>query len=92
LAGPAFLFAQPGSLLLENLAQRQQLAVLKIGIALRNTALDRCFWMVISRIWSNRKLAPDLSKPETVVEWPPLAKTLSGLAKPRGPVAGISLM
>ena len=31
--------------------------------------LDRCFWIVVSRIWSDWKNSLLLVKPETVVEW-----------------------
>jgi len=64
------LFSQRGSLLLENLALRQQLAVLKRKHHRpKLTALDRYFWTVISRIWSEWKNSLLILKPETVVAW-----------------------
>ena len=55
-------------LALENLALRQQLAVLRGSVkrpALSN--LDRRFWGLLSRIWKDWKLALVLVKPETVI-------------------------
>src|SRR6516165_595392 len=58
------------NLLLENLAVRQQLVVLKrrdprppIGI------LDKLFWVVASRFWAGWKEALVVVSPETVVRW-----------------------
>jgi putative transposase len=58
------------SLLLENLALRQQLAVLKrqrpkprIGL------LDKLFWISVRRVWSGWKQSLIVVKPETVVRW-----------------------
>ncbi len=58
------------SLLLENLALRQQLTVLKRkhprpGLA----ALDRLFWVLARRFWSGWKRALIVVSPETVVRW-----------------------
>ncbi len=58
------------ALRLENLALRQQLAVLKHQAKrprLRNR--DRFFWVLLSRIWSGWKSALVLVKPDTVVRW-----------------------
>jgi putative transposase len=58
------------SLVAENLALRQQLAVLR-----RRTArpqlrpVDRAFWVVLSRVWSRWAEALALVKPATVVGW-----------------------
>src|SRR5436309_1805417 len=64
------LFRAHRSLLLENLALRQQLAVLKrchprpsIGI------FDRLFWVVARRVWSGWKQSLIIVMPETVVRW-----------------------
>lgn len=58
------------SLLLENLVLRQQLSVLKRSSARpKLTRFDRCFWIAVSRIWSDWKTALVVVKPETVVEW-----------------------
>ena len=58
------------SLLLENLALRQQLAVLKrrhpsprIGL------LDKLFWVAVRRFWSGWKQSLIVVTPETVVRW-----------------------
>src|ERR1019366_5468309 len=58
------------SLLLDNLALRQQLAVLKrqhpkprIGL------LDKLFWVAVRRVWSGWKQSLIVATPETVVRW-----------------------
>jgi hypothetical protein len=58
------------SLLLENLALRQQLAVLKrqhpkprVGL------LDKLFWVAVRRVWSGWKQSLIVVTPETVVRW-----------------------
>jgi hypothetical protein len=58
------------SLLLENLALRQQLAVLKrrhpsprIGL------LDKLFWVAVRRFWSGWEQALIVVTPETVIRW-----------------------
>src|ERR1700758_697039 len=57
-------------LLLENLALRQQLAVLKRKHARpRLAALDKLFWVLVRRFWSEWKQALLLVGPETVVRW-----------------------
>src|SRR5438445_9517276 len=57
-------------LLLENLALRQQLAVLKRKHARpRLAALDKLFWVLVRRFWSDWKQALILVGPETVVRW-----------------------
>ena len=59
-----------GELALENLALRQQLAVLK-----RKTKrpklrkVDRAFWVALSRLWPDWQDALMLVKPETVIGW-----------------------
>jgi putative transposase len=58
------------TLLLSNLALRQQLAVYKRRQerpALKNR--DRLFWSLLSRIWSGWKSCLVIVKPETVVRW-----------------------
>ena len=58
------------SLIAENLALRQQLAVLR-----RQTTrpqlrpVDRAFWVVLSRTWSRWADALAIVKPETVITW-----------------------
>ena len=57
-------------LLLENLALRQQLAVLKSrNRRPRLAAPDRLFWVVARRLWSGWKQSLILVNPETVVRW-----------------------
>jgi hypothetical protein len=58
------------SLLLEILALRQQLAVLKAKHPQpRLKAADRFFWMVLRKYWSRWKEALVIVQPETVVRW-----------------------
>ena len=58
------------NLLLENLALRQQLAVLKRKRPQPRLAfLDKLFWVMLRRIWSGWKQALILVKPETVARW-----------------------
>src|SRR5258708_21832187 len=64
------LLSSRRDLLFENLALRQQLMVFKrhdsrpkIG------SLDKLFWVVTRRLWSEWKLALAIVTPETVVKW-----------------------
>ena len=57
-------------LALENIALRQQLAVLKRTT--KRPALthaDRAFWVALSRLWPDWQHALILVKPETVIRW-----------------------
>ncbi len=66
----AGFFRARRDLLLENLALRQQLAVLKQKHPQpRFAAPDRLFWMVLRRLWSGWKQALLIVQPETVVRW-----------------------
>jgi putative transposase len=57
-------------LALENLALRQQLAVWKARQPRpRLTALDRIFWVVLSRAWKSWRSSLHMVRPETVVGW-----------------------
>jgi hypothetical protein len=57
-------------LLLENLALRQQLAVLKQRHAQpRIAAPDKLFWVIMRLVWPGWKWALILVQPETVVRW-----------------------
>ena len=57
-------------LLLENLALRQQLAVLnRSGKRPQLRPSDRIFWMVLSRIWRHWTETLLIVQPETVVRW-----------------------
>jgi len=64
------LFRSRGNLLLENLALRQQLAVLKRRHPQPRFPLsDRWFWMVLKQFWSGWKQALILVQSETVARW-----------------------
>ena len=57
-------------LALENLALRQQLAALRRQSKRpRLKKRDRIFWAVLSRIWTNWRLALLIVQPDTVVGW-----------------------
>jgi putative transposase len=54
----------------ENLALRQQLAVWKARQPWpRLPALDRIFWVVLSRAWKSWRSSLHMVRPETVVGW-----------------------
>jgi transposase InsO family protein len=54
----------------ENLALRQQLAVMKYQCPRpRLTDTDRFFWVLLSLIWSDWHASLHIVKPETVVRW-----------------------
>ncbi len=58
------------TLRLENIALRQQVAVLKRERPQpRLHPLDRVFWVFLSRLWPRWKDALVIVKPETVVGW-----------------------
>lgn len=64
------LFRSRRSLLLENLALRQQLATLRRKHPrLRLAAIDKLFWVLARRFWSGWKRALIVVSPETVVRW-----------------------
>ena len=64
-------FFQPRrELVLENLALRQQLAVLKQQTKRpKLRTRDRVFWMLLKRYWRNWKGALHIVQPDTVVRW-----------------------
>src|SRR5450759_2663400 len=63
-------FRSRRSLLLENLALRQQLAVLKRRHPCPGLSpFDKLFWVVVRRFWSGWKEAQVVVTPETVVRW-----------------------
>ena len=68
---------------LENLALRQQLAVLRRSAPrrLRLTPADRIFWVWLRRVWSDWKSALMIVKAETVVAWHRKAFACSGRGK-----------
>ena len=58
------------SLLLENLALRQQLGVLRARHSQpKFAAQDKLFWVLLRRLWPGWKQALVLMQPETVVGW-----------------------
>ena len=64
------LFCARRSLLLENLALRQQLAALKRRRPRPRLAVfDKVFWVLARRFWSGWKQALIVVTPETVVRW-----------------------
>ncbi len=64
------LFCSQKSLVLENLALRQQLSVLKRRHPRPSLGLfDKLFWVVARRVWSAWKQSLILVTPETVVRW-----------------------
>ena len=64
------VFRPRASLVLENLALRQQLSILHRATprpALR--PIDRAFWVVLSRAWSRWRDVLAIVKPATVIAW-----------------------
>jgi hypothetical protein len=54
----------------ENLALRQQLAVLNRKVRRpRLHQRDRFFWMILSQFWKNWREVLIIVKPETVTNW-----------------------
>ena len=54
----------------ENLALRQQVAVLKQSVKRpKLRPRDRMFWVLLSRLWGNWRSALAIVQPETVVRW-----------------------
>jgi hypothetical protein len=63
-------FRSRREVLLENLALRQQLTVLKLRRPQpRFAGTDKVFWLVLRRIWHGWRQALILVQPETVVRW-----------------------
>jgi hypothetical protein len=66
------IFASRTDLILENLALRLQLAVLRWKQPrLRLRATDRVSWLVLRRWWPRRKETLAMIQPETVIRWHP---------------------
>ena len=64
------MLATHRQLALENLALRQQIAVLQRSVNrphLKNR--DRLFWVLLSRVWTDWAKTLTLVKPETVIRW-----------------------
>jgi hypothetical protein len=86
----ARLFCARSSLLLENLALRQQLAVFKRRHPRpRLNTLDKLFWVTTRRIWSEWKNSLMVVTPETAVGWHHAGfrlywKLISRIRKPLG--------
>ena len=79
------LLASRVALAAENLALRQQLAVLRRTTPrpkLRRS--DRVFWAWLSRLWSNWRTALVIVQPQTVVRWHRLGFRLFWRWKLRG--------
>ena len=55
---------------LENIALRQPLRAMKrTTTRLHLRTQDRLFWIVLARLWRNRRTALVLVQPDTVVRW-----------------------
>jgi transposase InsO family protein len=67
----ASMFKTSAQLRLENLALRQQLAVLRRSAPKRPrlTTADRLFWVSLRRLWCDWKSALMIVRPETVLAW-----------------------
>jgi len=64
------LILRDKNLLLENLALRQQLAIMKQHVKRPKIRIrDRIFWVFLSRIWKDWKSVLIVVKPETVIRW-----------------------
>ena len=64
------LLANRAALIAENLALRQQLAVVsRTATRPRLRQRDRIFWVWISRLWRDWRSALIVVQPETVVRW-----------------------
>jgi len=64
------IFADRSSLVAENLALRQQLAVLQRNTQrLRIRSSDHIFWAWLSRLWNGWRSTLLIVQPETVVKW-----------------------
>ena len=84
------LFRSRQSLLMENLALRQQLVVFKRHNSRPRLAVfDKLFWVFLRRLWSSWKSALIVVSPDTVVRWHRAGfqvywRFLSGVRKPIG--------
>jgi hypothetical protein len=66
----ATAFRSHHALALENLALRQQLAVLQRNVwKVRLRRWDRAFWVFIARIWTEWQKPLSIVQPETVIRW-----------------------
>src|SRR6516162_10071625 len=71
LAALPSILRSRAALQLENLALRHQIGVLQRSAAKRPklTAVDRLFWICLSRLWCDWRSALAIVTPETVVAW-----------------------
>ncbi len=70
----------------ENLALRQQLAVIKrTNKRPKNRMADRLFWVLLSRIWSPWRRSLVIVRPDTVVRWHRKGFKLFWKFKSKGP-------
>jgi putative transposase len=64
------LIVSPTALAVENLALRQQLAVLNRKFHRPQLhRRDRFFWVILSQLWKNWREVLIIVKPETVIKW-----------------------
>ena len=64
------LLVPRAALVAENLALRQQLAVLQVSAKRpRLRKRDRLFWVWLSRLWANWRSCLTIVKPETIIRW-----------------------
>ena len=64
------VFLSQRELALENLALRQQLAILKIHNSRPNLSRsDRIFWIIMFRYWHNWSSALHVVQPATIIRW-----------------------
>jgi putative transposase len=80
-------FRPKASLVLENLALRHQLAVLRRATPRpKLRPVDRAFWVVLSRVWSRWTDVLAIVKPATVVAWHRrgFARFWANKSRPRG--------
>jgi putative transposase len=78
-------FRTRAGLVAENLALRQQLAVLRVGRRPRLRPVDRAFWVVVSRVRSRWVEVLAIVKPATVVGWHRRGSARFWTAKSRRP-------
>ena len=73
------LLRDHAALAAENLALRQQLAILEQRLKRpRLRKRDRIFWVWLSRMWGGWRSVLAIVQPETVLRWLCLPETLSG--------------
>ena len=64
------VFRSRSRLTLENLALRQQIAILRRRVKRPKLhPLDRVFWVILSRFWADWRSSLAIVKPETVIRW-----------------------